>query len=447
MAGSPRRRGRSRGTIDELPSGAFRVRVSAGVDPISKRRMYLTEVVPAGPRAGHEAERIRTRMLSQVDERRNPRTRATVGQLLDKWLEVLDVDPSTRRGYSNNIRKHIRPLLGSLPLTRLDVQTLDSFYAELRRCREHCSGRPHLQHRTDEEHNCDEHGGKPCSPSDPANCQACRRACRRHVCRGLANSTVRQMHWIISGALDRGVVWQWIAINPAEHANKPPLPHPDPTPPTSHEAARLVERAWSSDPDWGTLVWTHMTTGARRGEMCGLRWSHLDLDAEMVLIRRTVYLDDQRQLQEKDTKTHQQRRVVLDSETAEVLREHRARAESRAAAMGCLLRPSSYVFSSDPESLVPLNPDSVSQRYKRMADSLDIDTTLKSLRHYSATELISAGVDVRTVAGRLGHGGGGATTLRVYTAWTSEADQRAARTVSGRMPARPGSRAGKSKDN
>jgi hypothetical protein len=71
-----------------------------------------------------------------------------------------------------------------------------------------------------------------------------------------------------------------------------------------------------------------------------------------------------------------------------------------------------------------------------MANSLKIDTTLKSLRHYSATELISAGVDVRTVAGRLGHGGGGATTLRVYTAWTSEADQRAARVVSGRMPAR-----------
>ena len=75
---------------------------------------------------------------------------------------------------------------------------------------------------------------------------------------------------------------------------------------------------------------------------------------------------------------------------------------------------------------MPTNPEGVTQRYKRMANSLKIDTTLKSLRHYSATELISAGVDVRTVAGRLGHGGGGATTLRVYTAWTSEADQRAA---------------------
>ena len=118
MAASTRRRARSRGTIDELPSGALRVRVSAGVDPISKKRLYLTEIVPAGPRAAQQAERIRTRLLSQFDERRSPRTRATLGQLLDKWLAVIDVDPSTRRGYRNNIRKHIRPLLGSLSLTR-----------------------------------------------------------------------------------------------------------------------------------------------------------------------------------------------------------------------------------------------------------------------------------------------------------------------------------------
>lgn len=65
---------------------------------------------------------------------------------------------------------------------------------------------------------------------------------------------------------------------------------------------------------------------------------------------------------------------------------------------------------------------------------LSIDTTIHKLRHYSATELISAGVDARTVAGRLGHGGGGVTTLRYYTAWVSESDQRAASTLTARMP-------------
>jgi integrase len=245
------------------------------------------------------------------------------------------------------------------------------------------------------------------------------------------------VHWIVSGALDRAIVWKWITSNPAQQADKPPLPHPDPKPPSPEEAARLVERACSQDPDWGAFVWAQMTTGMRRGEICGLRWSHVDLDHAVLTIRRTVFIGDDNQLQEKDTKTHQQRRVVLDPETTAILAEHQARARERAAALGELLNSDAFVFSAAPDSRLPLNPDTATQRYRRMATRLGINTTLKNLRHYTATELISGGVDVRTVAGRLGHGGGGATTLRVYAAWTSEADQRAARAVSGRMPARP----------
>ncbi len=72
-----------------------------------------------------------------------------------------------------------------------------------------------------------------------------------------------------------------------------------------------------------------------------------------------------------------------------------------------------------------------------MCAKLGWDMHLHQLRHYSATELISAGVDPRTVAGRLGHGGGGSTTLRVYSAWVSEADQKAAGALNLRMPAPP----------
>ena len=84
-----------------------------------------------------------------------------------------------------------------------------------------------------------------------------------------------------------------------------------------------------------------------------------------------------------------------------------------------------------------VKPDTLGQRYERMCARLGWDMNLHQLRHDSATELITAGVDVRTVAGRLGHGGGGATTLKVYSAWRSEADQRAAGTLGARMPATP----------
>jgi integrase len=428
---------RQRGNIETLPGGGYRVRVYAGIDPVTKQRHYLRETVKQGPRAKQEAEKVRTRLLHRVDEKRNPRTTATVNQLIHRWLEVVDVEASTRRGYERKIRKHIRPLLGGLQVGRLDVEALESFYAQLRKCRDHCQGRRSLQHRTSHEHVCDEHDGPACHPPNPGECRACRRACRRHVCNGLADSSIRQIHWILSGALSRAVRWGWIGVNPAELAEPPALPHPDPQPPSAEEAGRLIEEAWSGDPDWGTFVWVAMTTGGRRGELCALRWSDVDLDHGVVTLRRAISLGEDGGMREKDTKTHQQRRVVVDAETVEVLREHLERCRARAAALGIELPAGAHVFSRSPDGSTPLVPDSVSQRYDRMTQRLKIKTTLHKLRHYSATELIAAGVDVRTVAGRLGHGGGGATTLRVYAAWTSEADQRAAVAIAGRMPARP----------
>jgi len=65
---------------------------------------------------------------------------------------------------------------------------------------------------------------------------------------------------------------------------------------------------------------------------------------------------------------------------------------------------------------------------------LGIRTSLHKLRHYSATEPLVAGVDVRTVAGRLGHAHGGRSTLLYYAAWIHEADQRASRVLRDRLP-------------
>jgi hypothetical protein len=54
-----------------------------------------------------------------VDEDRSPRTRATVNQLLDRYLEVIELEPTTRQGYVGKIDKHIRPTIGALQVGRL----------------------------------------------------------------------------------------------------------------------------------------------------------------------------------------------------------------------------------------------------------------------------------------------------------------------------------------
>ena len=70
MAAAGSRRKRARGSIEVLPSGALRVAVYAGVDPLSGRRHYLREVIPAGPKAAAEADKAVRRLAGQVDEQR-----------------------------------------------------------------------------------------------------------------------------------------------------------------------------------------------------------------------------------------------------------------------------------------------------------------------------------------------------------------------------------------
>jgi hypothetical protein len=107
-------RRRARRTVDEPPSGALRVRVHAGQDPLTGRRHTLVEVIPPGPKAEKLAEEARTRMLNEVDERQNPRTNATVDQLLDRYMKTLDVGRSTHGMYAKYLEKHVRPFVGRL---------------------------------------------------------------------------------------------------------------------------------------------------------------------------------------------------------------------------------------------------------------------------------------------------------------------------------------------
>ena len=120
------------------------------------------------------------------------------------------------------------------------------------------------------------------------------------------------------------------------------------------------------------------------------------------------------------TKAHQIRRVAIDSETVALLRAHKEWSQTELVKVGVTLTKKMYVFMNDrywdplpasterPRTPPTYSPDSISRRDKRMATGLGINTHIRALRHFSATEFLTAGVDLRTVAGRLGHGGGGA---------------------------------------
>lgn len=242
---------------------------------------------------------------------------------------------------------------------------------------------------------------------------------------------MRLCHAALSSAYAAAVRWGWIAFNPVEDAQKPrpPVPHPDP--PTAAEAAQIVAAAWEEDE---MLVWLTLVTGARRGEVLALRWENVDLVASVLTIRHSAVEHRGGPTVVKDTKTHQMRRISLDTATVELLTEHKARTARQCAEIVAELDERCFVFSYAPDNRRPCSPSGVTHRYARMVKELGLRTRLHSMRHYSATELLAGGVDLRTVAGRLGHGGGGATTLKVYAAWVASADQEAATMLAARLP-------------
>ena len=130
---------------------------------------------------------------------------------------------------------------------------------------------------------------------------------------------------------------------------------------------------------------------------------------------------------EKDTKTHQARRVAVDEGTLAALGEWRLECERRAALCGVPLAPDGYVFSPEPEGSVPWKPMHCTIQWRSLRKRVGINPAIRlhDLRHFAATRLLDAGVPVKTVSGRLGHSRP-TTTLNVYAHFVPATDRIAA---------------------
>jgi integrase len=135
-------------------------------------------------------------------------------------------------------------------------------------------------------------------------------------------------------------------------------------------------------------------------------------------------------LAEKSTKTDRSRKVALDPVGIALLTAHRKRVEEWITEAGGTLADDAFVFSPFVEAVTPFRPDNVTSFFIQVRDEIGApDVRLDNLRHFTATQLIGAGVDVRTVADFLGHSDP-SLTLRVYS-HAIEERTRAAATIMG----------------
>lgn len=360
---------------------SWELRVYVGRDAVTGRKRWVTKTVKGGKR---EAQRALAAMVAEADRGALRSTTVTVGELLEEWFAhaAPGFSPKCVLETRGVLDRNLLPFLGPIRLSKLGAADIDRHYRRLR-----------------------DEGGRAGRP--------------------LAPGTIKRTHGVLHRALAQGVKWGWLAVNPASAATAPRVPAPDINPPAPHDLARVFALATEWDVEFADYIVLAAATGARRSELVALRWADVDLDRGSVAISRGIVasLDG---LVEKDTKTHAARRVSLDPTCAAAMRAHRARAVERAKLAECDLSPLAFVFSYEVDGSKSWYPDSVSRTFTRLCRKAGVQgARLHDLRHYVATRLLASGVDVRTVAGRLGHRNA-STTLNVYSHFLAEADRDAA---------------------
>jgi len=380
-----------KGTKTEVSPGVWRLRVYVG-RRANGTPIQITKTIHApgeNPKPGAGSRLADSELAKMVSKGDTATGTNTVGELLTEWLahcKSLGRSPTTMREYQRLTEQTVRPEIGHIRLSKLAPRDLDRLYAKLT-----------------------EKGNKA--------------------------TTVRRVHALIGAALHQAERWEYVDRNVARRASPPPVHAAQVEAPTPQEVQAILVAAEAVEPTLAVLLLLGALTGARRGELCALRWSDIDFDAGTLTIARSVYEVAGGGWAEKGTKTHQARTIGLDDLGMELLHRHRAAVDALADSLDLEVLPDGFVFSRSPVGAEPIRPDVVTKFMTRVAKAAGVDTHLHALRHFSATQGIAAGYDPVTVGRRLGHADP-SITLRVYSHVVEERDKELAAAV-GRTLALP----------
>lgn len=305
-------------------------------------------------------------------------SRQTVREYLETtWLPAIEhtLKPSTFDSYKRNLRQHVSGrFLGPRQLQKVDGAQLNALYA--------------LLLKGDDEH------------------------------RKLSVTSVRYISQILHRAFKDAMKYGAISYNPVERSDPPKPVASREMNVWSTSQARTFLASVADSRLYGAYQLL-LYTGMRRGEMLGLRWSDIDLDAKRLqIVRSYVATGAQRKgepaAEFSSPKTAKGRRhLALDDGTITALRAHKAKQNQEKLLLGVGYDDQDMVFA-EPDGK-PIHPKAMSWYFVRDIAKADVPTIrLHDLRHTYATVALNAGVHPRIVQERLGHASV-AITLDVYS--------------------------------
>ena len=326
------------------------------------------------------------KLHSQIETYRDveltEKSNMTLGEWMDHWLEdcmSLTIREGTMRSYETMTNCYIKPQLGGekiSAITTADVQKMYNWLRENGRVNEH----PEMGY-------------------------------------ALSDSMVRSIHMMLHQAMDAAVRERLIVKNPTEGTVIPKVNYAPKQILTEEQLERFLAVA-KQDPVWSDFFYTELTTGLRRGEICGLKWQDFEEKTGRLHVRRTVHLRKGGGVRVGETKTEKgARTILLPPSTVEVLKQRKRKSYS------------DWIFHNPVIPEVPMDPSTAYNRLKTLLRQAELPSIrFHDLRHTFATHAMSSGVDAKTLSSILGHTNA-SFTLDTYTHTTTDMHQKAATVV------------------
>ena len=373
-----KRRANGEGNIRKRSDGRWEGRYTAGRDPETGKTVYKNVL-------GKTQAEVKAKLKQAIQENTEVDTlkaaQYTVGQWMDIWFEnyaKIKVRPTSHQTYRGYIDNHIKPNIGKIQLGKLTTLELQKLYKKLlskgRVDRIEAKGQP----------------------------------------KGLSPKTVRNIHQVISSAMDFARSQKLIAVNPADSCALPKLEHREMKTLPAEQLASFLREAKESGVF--EMYYIELATGLRRGELLGLKWEDLDLEQGTLRVQRQVARIDGEVVEAPLKTKNSYRTISLGGDAVGILNEQRKKCGG-----------SEYVFPSPTGG--PISPDSVIQMLHRVLKRAGLPKVrFHDLRHTFATVALQNGVDIKTVSGMLGHYSAG-FTLDTYAHVTTQAQREAAKTM------------------
>ena len=370
-----KKRANGEGSIRRRKDGRWEGRYTAAHDPETGKAVYKNVL-------GKTQAEVKEKLAKAIEKsKRVDIVRAekyTLGQWMEIWFENyarIKVRPSFHATYRGYLDNHILPNIGNIPLNRLTTLDIQKFYKKLLECgrvvRAESKGQP----------------------------------------RGLSAKTVRNLHQILSSALDLAVQQRLIPSNPAAGCALPRAERQEIRTLTTDQLNAFFREAKAS----GVLelYYLDLATGLRRGELLGLRWEDIDWQHRELHIRRQLARVGGKVTEAPLKTKNAYRTLPLGEDTIGILAQQKEKVGT-----------SPWVFPGPAGG--PLSPDSVLHMLHRVLERAGLPRLrFHDLRLTFATLALQNGIDVKTVSGMLGHYSAGFTP-DTYAHVTTPAQRQAA---------------------